>query len=364
MQKRLIYLAVHNDVNIPKPLQKYIPHYELLVSLRKNGIIGSSLFKDISIERLQAFYDSGRQEMLDSANEGLDFVKIVTRVVYENIHKDTSLELDERLRLLGVLSRYSEGKSSLLSSEVTSFEYADTDRVELIPTGFNPLDELLQGVMTSSLITVAASSGHGKTSLMLAMVDSIQRYYPEKRIVYFSLEMTSNSVKYRSRYLTLKHDKRNTIVTGITQLNDIEEYLDLDTIVVLDYLDLLLQSSNDSLRFAIIDNYAKLLSYSKKCFLLFNATQVNRDATPSLRSLSESAAKSHYSEVVLLLTKNGRSNNNPGYNAVEMKCLKNRFGKSDCTVHFDFNYATLDYTETYSSTVDSDSDAIAALYDT
>jgi hypothetical protein len=159
--------------------------------------------------------------------------------------------------------------------------------------------------------------------------------------------MPSANVRLRAKHLSLG-DNPNKIITGITSLDQIEEYSNPDTIIVIDYLDLLIQTNSEGLRVALSNAYAKLLSLSTKAFLVFNNTQINRSSSDIfLTSLSESSAKGFYSSYVLGLIKKGSSLTNKGYNNVELKVLKNRYGKSDVTAYFDFNYETLDYTDSY-----------------
>ncbi len=346
---RLVYLAVNNTLNVPKALQRYVPHYDLLVSLSKDGITGTALWKEVPKEKLEKLYVDGEQASLHSSEN--DIVQILSKAIYERLQEDTTLELDERIRLLGILARYREGKTSLISYEATSFEATEDDIQEHIPFGFEPLDTLIGGFIPNNLITVAGASGAGKTSVLLALVDSIQQQYLEKRIVWVSLEMASSSVKHRARHLQLRNNTNNVLLTGITSLDELEEYACPNTIIVLDYLDLLVQANAEGLRVALANAYAKLLSLSTKCFLVFNNTQINRSSTTiTLNSLNESSAKAFYSAYVLGITKKGNSLTNSGYNQVEISVIKNRYGKSDVNTLFDFDYSTLVYTNSYSAT--------------
>jgi hypothetical protein len=360
----LVYNAVHFNINVPKALQKYVPHYDLLVSLSKNGIKGTSLFKEVPEEKLLSLYNQGKQQTSGEK----DANQIIAKIIYDRLQDDNQIELDEKLKLLGILSRYSEGKTSLINYEETTFEPEPDEEVEYQLFGFEPLDTLINGFIPNNLITLAAQSGNGKTSVLLALVDSIQKEHQDKRIVWVSLEMSSSSVKQRAKHLSLKENSNNILLTGITSLDELEEYCTPDTILVLDYLDLLIQSNSEGLRVALANAYAKLLNMSTKCFLLFNNTQVNRSSNEiGLNSLNESSAKGFYSSYVLALTKKGFSLTNSNYNQVELKIIKNRYGKSDCSVLFDFNYKTLEYTESYSSTTiqydEETSELLEGLYE-
>lgn len=345
---RLVYLAVQGGINVPIKLQKYVPHYPLLSSLSKNGIVGTALFQGIPTEKLERLYKLGEEQLIASDK---DAVQIIAKAIYDNLEKDTQIELEDRLALLASLSRYREGKQALIDFEVTSFEPNGEEIQEHIPFGFEPLDSLIGGFIPNNLITVAGASGTGKTSILLAIVDSLQIQYPEKRIVWVSLEMSSASVKHRAKHLQLKSNPENVLLTGINSIDALEEYVNDNTILVLDYLDLLVQVNAEGLRVALANAYAKLLHYSTRCFLLFNNTQINRSSQSiTLNSLNESSAKAFYSSYVLGVTKKGISLATPRYNQVEISVIKNRYGVSDVSTLFDFNYATLSYTNSYSNT--------------
>ncbi len=65
-----------------------------------------------------------------------------------------------------------------------------------VPTGFLDLDKLLGGLQPGDVVIVAARPGMGKTSLLCGISEHIARL-ERKRVVFFSLEMSSDHVVQR-----------------------------------------------------------------------------------------------------------------------------------------------------------------------
>jgi hypothetical protein len=248
----------------------------------------------------------------------------------------------ERLSLYAKLESFSKGNASLIDNDIGGFDKYTEEQGTVIPSGFTPID-YLNGIMPNTLMLLGAHSGSGKTSMMLSLADSIAKQH-SKRVVFVSLEMTRNTVANRAKHLSLKDSADNVIVAGQTSLQDIEEYVNENTIIVVDYADLLLTKYGSDTRLDIATIYANLLRMSKRCFLLVTATQLNRDATITLNSLSESSYKSFYSESIYAIVKGGMSIGDSSSNTVTLTCLKHRYAVSGHRCSFNFNYETLQVT--------------------
>jgi len=350
---KLVYLSKEYGLTpLPKKLQEYVPQYDLLWSVSQNGLVPTATRKDISEKYLIDLYTKGKQEAGDIHDAGSMRMYLAQHIT-KQVEQDVRLDTGTKLEYYGLLRDYANGKSSLISYEVTSFADINPEEVILYPTGFEPLDTLITGIIPGTLITVAGFSGGGKTSVLLQICDAMQQYNPSLKLVWVSLEMSASAVGFRAKNLGFKsRGTRTKVITGITTLDELEEYIDSDTILVLDYVDIMLQASEQGLRHAITNAYARLLLMSKKCHCIFSPTQVNRSSTTiTLNSLAESGSKAFYSELVLAVYKLGKSNMHTTMHQTEIHCLKNRFGSSGDKVLFDMDYRSghMTYTNSYTS---------------
>lgn len=145
----------------------------------------------------------------------------------ENIESDTLKT--EREQLLMEAASYS------LQNFVKKIE--ESKQTSYIPTGFNPLDTLLDGGIYPGLYIIGAISSLGKTTFCLQIADQIAQQ--GQNVLVFSLEMATNELIAKSvSRLTLLQDLRmynltshakttRGILTGIrySDYSDIEKQL-------------------------------------------------------------------------------------------------------------------------------------------
>jgi replicative DNA helicase len=86
----------------------------------------------------------------------------------------------------------------VLSDYYDRIEYLTRHRGEMIgiPTGFTDIDKLLGGLQRSDMVILAARPSVGKTSLALSFAHNAAKKY-QKRVAFFSLEMSSEQVVQR-----------------------------------------------------------------------------------------------------------------------------------------------------------------------
>ena len=76
----------------------------------------------------------------------------------------------------------------LIQSSVDGFFKSDRKYMNLIPTGFKALDEILGGGLANGLNVLGAKPGSGKTSIVLQMAENFSS--SGVPVIYFSLEMS------------------------------------------------------------------------------------------------------------------------------------------------------------------------------
>ena len=122
--------------------------------------------------------------------------------------------------------------------------------------------------------------------------------------------------------------------------------------------DVMAGGSGESKRFALEDIYMGLIRLKSLTKGIFVTSWPRRkDTTITMESVSEAWAKAWYSDIMIGWTKLGRSPNS-GMNNVRLNVPKNRFGPSDNSVVFQYNYANLlwELTEGARSQMESDDD--------
>jgi len=87
-------------------------------------------------------------------------------------------------------------------SEATAIAYDQTDRAsrgddDFVQTGYVDLDKMLCGLSAPDLLILAGRPGTGKTALLASIVKNIYDHQPHKRVVIFTLEMSSEQIAKR-----------------------------------------------------------------------------------------------------------------------------------------------------------------------
>lgn len=155
-------------------------------------------------------------------------------IVNDIIENAKNLEETERQEALLQLKR--DSVASYKADFDNSIEESKT--ASYIPTGFNSLDNLLEGGLYSGLYIVGAISSLGKTTLCLQIADQIAQQQ-KKDVLIFSLEMSkkeliAKSISRQTSILDIQRTGSNTnakttrgILTGSRYKNYSQQELDL-----------------------------------------------------------------------------------------------------------------------------------------
>lgn len=336
---RLLYLASKLQGQCPHPqktIANLIPRYELIRSLANNGMVYTLSYYGISEEFLIAKIRRGKN--YSGTGDTNEFRKIAALLAYQQIERDVNLSTDQKMSIAGELSRYrTSNEMGLLETiEVPFIPSADhIDEMGFWKTGIWPIDETVE-IPDGGLAVIYAMSGAGKTSLMLAMANSIKKAVdPPIRVVYFTLEMMHWAIYRRTKFL-LNFDEEDRIVVGGT-MDMLEDYCDPNTVIFLDYADLLQYPGVSEVNQKVNAIYEELRRLSLRCKGIITASQIRKaDTEITLNSGLNSSAKAHYPDIIWSLRKDDEG----GY--TEIGVLKNRFGKSGVKRMLRFNYETLD----------------------
>lgn len=184
-------------------LESQKPSQPLIIAM-DNDEAGSKANRELTegLERLNIpFYRLDIAQPYKDANEALNadraaFTAAVEQA--ENIEAETLEAEREQLKREAVL--YS------LQSFIKDIE--ESKRAAFIPTGFSPLDNLLDGGLYAGLYIIGAISSLGKTTFCLNVADNIAQAGHD--VLIFSLEMARNELIAKS-------------VSRITLIKDLEE---------------------------------------------------------------------------------------------------------------------------------------------
>lgn len=184
-------------------LESQKPAQPLIIAMDNDGA-GSKTNRELTegLERLKIpFYRIDIAQPYKDANEALNADRDAFRAVIEgaeNIEAET-LEAERE-----ALKR--EAVAYTLQNFLKGIE--ESKRAAFIPTGFSPLDNLLDGGLYAGLYIIGAISSLGKTTFCLNVADNIAQAGHD--VLIFSLEMARNELIAKS-------------VSRITLIKDLEE---------------------------------------------------------------------------------------------------------------------------------------------
>lgn len=258
--------------------------------------------------------------------------------------------------------------NSLVETGIKKLENLFHKKISLtgLSSSFSELDHLTSGFQPSELIILAARPSMGKTALSLnfALYNAL---YKKKKVAFFSLEMSKESVLMRllsslsqidlSQVMSgqIKEGRWSDLINAAGQLSSVDFYIDdssplspyeirskarrlkaqkgLDLIVV-DYLQLMQLSEKTETREREVSEMSRLLkSFAKELEIpIITLSQLNRgvesrsNRRPILSDLRESGAIEQDADLIMMLYRAGYYEDSPGDNTAEVIISKHRNG--------------------------------------
>jgi replicative DNA helicase len=256
---------------------------------------------------------------------------------------------------------------------ISNFELADEyfegnlQKDLIIPTSCEQLNEALGGgIMSKSLITIAAGAGVGKTGFAIFLLDCIARMQPDTQSLFFSLEMEAKHIWTRHVGICgqmLFEDMFHSDITNsvarslevpikIYDAENCKSSADIDfilttarlkamekkiSVIVVDYLGLVENHGNferNDLRQADITSKLARIAIELDCIVIA-LSQINRGASarasddrcPYPHDAADSSGSHRSSTLWLGVDRPELYQTDPCYrNQFVIKCRKNRFG--------------------------------------
>lgn len=311
---RLVYLIESMEIELPNWLKYKLQFQD---QLNKPLVLWSPLWK--TLHRKGSIYGEGS---LDEFKQCLD--KVIT----------TELQtFEERSKFWNYLSTLAEG----LFDENDVIDLKDIkagDPIEKFSSGFEPFDKVVDGFY-QSIVTVAATPGAGKTTLLLSFLGELAKTYP---VWYFQTEIPAKLSK--SRISLVKPEK---IADGCrifhgnysseTILELVEKEPNPNRIVIYDSPEIKTSGAEPISYFEKV--YQDLVAIKQQSRMVVVTSQTKQNVgweDLGIYSLSDSAAKARYTDIILYLSRI--------YDTVLIKTAKNRFGPLGQTMT-KYDYETL-----------------------
>jgi hypothetical protein len=322
---RLVFLIESMKIELPNWLKYKLQFAD---QLSKPLVLWSPLWK--TLHRTGSIYGDGNLE---------EFKQCLAKFVMNELKS-----YEDNSKFWQYLSTLADGLFN--ENDVTDFkDIEDEGEIDYFLSGFEPFDNVMgkatgkgfyQGIMT-----VAATPGSGKTTLLLSFLGELAKSYP---VWYFQTEIPAKLSKSRISLV-----KPKNVVDGCkifhgnyssdSILELVEKDPNPDRIILYDSPEIKTSGSEPITYFERV--YQDLVAIKQQSRLVVVTSQTKQNVgweDLGIYSLSDSAAKARYTDIILYLSRI--------YDTVLVKTAKNRFGPLGQTM-LKYNYATLKITKDF-----------------
>lgn len=343
---RILYLADRYRIKVPGNVARALPYGDVILQVGEMGAAGAGVNLRLPDGQLKALVKQGAKGGEGSEEE---FRLLAADVALQDLEtRKEDLSLTEYFRLMQLIKDFSEGKNTLV--ELGELDLGDmTEYHEVIPkfeSGFEPLD-ILTGGLYQGILVFMGKPGHGKTSLLLSIMESMRVSQAASSIWYYNIEIPKQMMAYKTKPLrdrTRFVKGKDLIFCGYRSMTEITQAVmadpDPDRVLIIDGPDAMTGASGEGRRYALEAVMIDLVKLKEVCKMILMSSQVRRsDHSIKLESGAESWAKAWYADIMVGVNKFG-SGHRP---KVRMNVTKNRFGISDREGVFEYDFATLEY---------------------
>lgn len=213
---KAIGLGSTSNINrLISKLEEKIPEQILVIALDNDeaGQEATAKFKEAA-DKLKGlkYFTANISGKYKDANEALEADREAFKQTIINTIEIAKNKTEE---LLEAEREEEEAERQALEREAAAYELdsffdniINTDKNEVIPTGFKNIDEILDGGLYAGLYVVGAISSLGKTTFVLQIADQIAKQ--GKDVIIFSLEMDRDELIAKSlSRITLEKDMKD-----------------------------------------------------------------------------------------------------------------------------------------------------------
>lgn len=341
---RLLYLANELRPQLPSAIAKLVPSGDLLATVSIIGSVGAVQALSLEPAQLQAILEEGAQGGRPTLGEWKHLLSSLA--VDQLIDTREDMTLPEYIRRNEAINSFLNSNGSII--EVLRTDWNDPDAKDVVK--WNSGEEYLDGIMEGfyhGLFIYMASTGVGKTSLLLSMVEALKRLTTVSEVWFFQTEIPRDMFQYRIRPL---HKRGVNFIPGRDQLfygqmsmmeimDMIHERPDPNRVIFYDSPDVLASSADDNRRFELERIYRDLVIIKNQSKAVFVASQMSRkDKSPKITSVSESWAKAWYADAIIGFKQMGIRGTSA---LMKAAILKNRFGPAGFEMTFNYDLVDL-----------------------
>lgn len=340
---RLLYLANELRPQLPSAIAKFVPQGDLIATVATIGITGAIQALQLEPEQLESLIDEGASKGRATLTE---WKHILTNLAVDNlIENRDEMTTAEFIRRNELVNSFLNSNGSIIQVLQTDWDDPDAKEVVKWDSGLSYLDPLMEGFY-HGLFIYMASTGVGKTSLLLSMVEALKKLDYVSEVWFFQTEIPRDMFQYRIRPLKKRGVQfapgRDQIFYGQMSMLEILEMInarpDPNRVIIYDSPDVLASSADDNRRFELERIYRDLVIIKNLSKAVFVASQMSRkDSSPKITSVSESWAKAWYADGIIGFKQMGVRGTSA---LMKAAILKNRFGPAG--IEMTFNYDLVD----------------------
>lgn len=341
---RLVYLASKLErqcVKVPRDIRRFVPNFDLYEETAKNGLEGAAESLDVPRSQMNKLYEMGKEQGKSASLA--EFRMLLAREVLENEALE-DLPMPRRLSMMSLLDRFVNNAGD----EIIQTDEAPMNTKEIPPdipkwqTGFTPIDRVFGGGVYQGILMLMARPGEGKTSTMLALMESIKKSHPEWQMLFFEQEIPLRLMLARMRPILqrTKFSDLDTVICGQLTIDEIMRKVDQPIkgkkeqpkrVVFIDSPDAMpgLDGENSTRELGSI--FRKLVKIKERAELVVVSTQPNRRESGKMTktSTANSWEKVWYVDMMAAIYKLG--------NTMQIESLKNRFGIEGQEIQYQFD---------------------------
>lgn len=331
---RIYFLACELQPPLPnhKLMRQLPPKYaELIASAAANGLASGIA----GYAQLAQLYEKGAQFGIEPTL--LEFKGLMTALLREEIEK-REMSLFERMELSAQLVAYFRQGESFITQERLKFN-TPAPPLNRFSTGFAPLDSVLGGNAVTSVVTLIASPGTGKSYLSLAIAAG----WSHGSVLFYDPENGSGLMLERAQSIDVDRKPDNKeFIFGYYNPDEILEELredpDPGRLIIMDSLHFICGTGRTPDSGAKYEKaYTTAVAMQQHCKLVLITTQVKRGADgDSIDAGAASSCIERHSGAQIHLSKGELLPD--GATEYRMFCSKNRYGPGGLEIKFAFDY--------------------------